>query len=125
MPSPEAVGLGTVAMAVIAILSLFVRSLVKRQDQLFVWFTQRMNGSLDALKASLDHQSEVTIHNTKNLKAVGDLAQTIVGTLSNQIIGEIRASSEAIERSNKVLVTKIDELLERDRSRIRGHEEAS
>lgn len=117
--TPEAAGLGTVALAVIAILSLFVKSLVKRQDDLFTWFTQRMNGSLDALKASLDHQSEVTQHNTKNLKAVGELTKTVVDTLTNQLASEIRATASAIEESNKVVVSKIDELLERDRSRTR------
>lgn len=117
MVTPEAVGLGSVALAVIAILSLFVRSLVKRQDQLFEWFTNRMNGSLDALKASLDHQKDATEHNTKNLKAVGELAKTIVDTLGTQLAGEVRATAEAMERSNAIVIGKIDELLAKEREK--------
>lgn len=114
---PETYGLGAVALAVIAILSLFVRSLVKRQDKMFEWFTERMNGSLEALKEALSVHSEATIHNTKNLKQVGELFTTAFRMQTEQV-------TTNIERQHELLASKLDELLERDRSQTRENDRA-
>lgn len=108
----EMYSLAGVALAVIAILSLFVRSLVKRQDQMFVWFTGKMNGSLDALKGAIEANKHATEHNTRNLKTVQELSSTVFTTMIGKLTEQERANTDAI-------VAKLDELLERDRSQTR------
>lgn len=110
--SPEAYGIGGVALAVIAILSLVVKSTMGRQDQMFVWFTDKMNGSLDALKASIDAQKHATEHNTKNLKTVQELSTTVFNRMITQLTDQERANSELV-------IAKLDELIARDRTQMR------
>lgn len=92
---PEAYGLGGVALAVIAILSIFVRSLVKRQDkvleatigrqdQMFTWFTGKLNGSLDALKLAIEANRQATEHNTRNLKTIQELSGTAMEIIATE-----------------------------------------
>lgn len=114
MNSPiEVYSLAGVALAVVAILSLFVRSLVKRQDQMFTWFTGKLNGSLDALKQSIEGQKHATEHNTKNLKTIQELFATALEHISSQVVA-------AQEASVKTTHAKLDELLERDRTKHRA-----
>lgn len=120
---PEMYGLGGIALAIIAILSLFVRSLVKnqrsiieatleRQDQMFVWFTEKMNGSLEALKASLEANKHATEHNTANLKTIRELSSSVFSTMMTSLTEQEKTNSELV-------LAKLDELLERDRSQTR------
>ena len=111
-PPVEMYGLAGVALAVIAILSLFVRSLVKRQDQMFVWFTEKLNGSLDALKTAIDSQKHATEHNTRNLKTVQ--------SLSTEVLKSMRETfAEQETKNTSLIVTKLDEILARDRAQTR------
>lgn len=115
MGGTEVYGIGAVALAVIAILSFFVRSLVKRQDAMFVWFTEKLNGSLEALKVSIESQKHATEHNTRNLKTVQ--------TLSTDILKSMRETfMEQESKNTDLIMAKLEELLERDRSRTRESE---
>lgn len=120
-------GIGAVALAVIGVLSLFVRSLVRRQDeilktanqrqdQMFIWFTEKMNGSLDALKDSIEANKHATEHNTTNLKTLQELFRAVIDRVVNSL-GEQQAADTA------TVVAKLDELLARDRSQVRLRDE--
>lgn len=127
--SPEAYGIGGVCLAIIAILMVFVKSLVRRQDQvvqaagevqerMFQWFTKTMNGTLESLKDTLHNNreamkanAEAMEHNTKNLKATQELMAGVV----DKIIANER-------ESDSLMLAKIEELLARDRSRTRDQD---
>ena len=126
---PEAYGIGGVALAVIAILMVFVKSLVKRQDQIieaasegqeriFEWFTKTMNGTLDSLKDTLANNrqamqtnADAMAHNTKNLKQTQEL---LAGVLDKILTAE--------KENNDSLHAKLDELIGRDRSKTREND---
>jgi predicted transcriptional regulator len=135
--TPEQVGIGAIAFAIVGILSLFVRSLVRRQDSImdsanerqdamFVWFTERLNGSLDALKDALSNNREAMSatrdameHNTKNLKALQELSAKMLEAIIHKDAATAKAIIEKIEAKENQVMAKIDELLARDRSQTR------
>lgn len=126
---PEMYSIAGVALVLITVLSLFVRSTVrnqrsivdatlKRQDEMFVWFTHKLNGSLDALKTSIESQQHATEHNTKNLKTVQTLSTDILKSMRETYLEQDKANTDLI-------MSKLEEILERDRSRTRETESGS